>query len=142
MEGKLILQPVFILGLLTMVMTIWMFLTRIPTMSKLKIHPQKGQDTNRLRDLLPKEISRVSNNYNHLFEQPTLFYAVAISIAVLGHVDSLHIGCAWTYVALRIVHSIVQATIDLVLARFTLFILSWLVLSVMVIRETLVIFAL
>jgi len=140
MEAKLILQPVLVVGLLTVVMTIWMFLTRIPAMSKLKIHPQKGQDTNKLRDLLPKEVSRISNNYNHLFEQPTLFYAVAISIAMLGHVDSLHISCAWLYAALRVSHSLVQATIDLVLARFTIFILSWLVLSVMVIRETLVVF--
>ena len=142
MEAKLILQPVFVVGLLTVVMTIWMFVTRIPAMSKLKIHPQKGQDTSKLRDLLPKEVSRVSNNYNHLFEQPTLFYAVAISIAVLGHVDSLHIGCAWAYAVLRISHSIVQATIDLVMARFILFILSWLVLIVMVIREALAVFGL
>jgi hypothetical protein len=142
MEAKLILQPVFVVGLLTIVMTIWMFLTRIPAMSKLKIHPQKGQDTSKLRDLLPKEVSRISNNYNHLFEQPTLFYAVAISIAVLGDVDSLHVRCAWTYAALRISHSLVQATIDLVLVRFIIFILSWLVLSVMVIREALIIFGL
>jgi len=140
MEAKLILQPVLVVGLLTVVMTIWMFLTRIPAMSKLKIHPQKGQDTNKLRDLLPKEVSRISNNYNHLFEQPTLFYAVAISIAILGHVDSLHVSCAWLYAVLRVLHSLVQATIDLVLARFTIFILSWIVLSVMVVREALVIF--
>ena len=142
MEAKLILQPVFVVGLLTVVMTIWMFFTRISAMSKLKIHPQKGQDTYKLRELLPKEVSRVSNNYNHLFEQPTLFYAVALSIAVLGHVDVLHIGCAWIYAVLRITHSIVQATIDLVLARFVLFIMSWLALSFMIIREAMTVFAL
>ncbi len=141
MEAKLILQPVFVVALLTVVMTVWMFFTRVPTMSKLRIHPQKGQDTHKLRELLPKEVARVSNNYNHLFEQPTLFYAVAVSIAVLGHVDSLHIYCAWAYAILRICHSLIQATIDFVLARFTLFILSWLALSIMVFREALVIFA-
>jgi hypothetical protein len=142
MEANLILQPVFVVGLLTVVMTIWMFVTRIPAMLKLKIHPQKGQDTNKLRDLLPKEVSRVSNNYNHLFEQPTLFYAVSLSIAVLGHVDVLHIGCAWLYAVLRITHSVVQATIDLVLARFVLFIMSWVVLSFMVTREAITVFGL
>lgn len=142
MEAKLILQPVFVVGLLTVVMTIWMFITRVPAMLKLKIHPQKGQDTSKLRDLLPKEVSRVSNNYNHLFEQPTLFYAVALSIAVLGHVDSFHVGCAWAYTILRISHSIVQATIDLVMIRFIIFILSWIVLSTMIIRESLIIFGL
>jgi len=140
MEAKLILQPVLIVGLLTVIMTIWMFVTRIPAMSKLKIHPQKGQDTSKLRDLLPTEITRISNNYNHLFEQPTLFYAVAISIAILGHVDSLHVGCAWAYAGLRILHSIIQATVDLVVARFAVFILSWFVLSIMIIREALMIF--
>jgi hypothetical protein len=139
-EAKLILQPVFVVGLLTVFMTIWMFITRIPAMSKLKIHPQKGQDTNKLRDLLPKEVTRISNNYNHLFEQPTLFYAVAISIAVLGHVDSLHVWCAWAYAILRISHSITQATIDLVLIRFILFILSWVALSIMVVREAMIVF--
>lgn len=142
MEAHLILQPVLIVGLLTVVMTIWMLATRIPAMSRLKIHPQKGQDTNKLRELLPKEVSRVSNNYNHLFEQPTLFYAVALSIAMLGHVDVLNVGCAWVYALLRIIHSIVQATIDLVLARFVLFIMSWLVLSFMVIREAMRVFGL
>jgi hypothetical protein len=142
MDAKLILQPIFVVGLLTITMTIWMFLTRIPAMSKLKIHPQKGQDTSKLRDLLPDNVNRISNNYNHLFEQPTLFYAVAISIALLGHVDSLHISCAWAYAILRIFHSIIQATIDIVFARFIVFILSWIVLSIMVIREALVVFGL
>ena len=142
MEASLILQPVFVVGLLTVAMTIWMFITRISAMSRLKIHPQEGQNTNKLRELLPKEVSRVANNYNHLFEQPTLFYAVAISIAVLGHVDSVHLVSAWTYAILRITHSLVQATIDLVLARFVIFALSWFILSIMIIREALAVFGL
>lgn len=142
MEASLILQPVFVVGLLTLVMTFWMFLTRIPAMSKLKIHPQQGQDTKALCKLLPSEVTRISNNYNHLFEQPTLFYAVAISIALLGHVDSVHITCAWIYAVLRIAHSLIQATIDLVLARFTIFLLSWFALAIMLIREAISVFSL
>lgn len=140
MEAALILQPVFVVALLTLIMAIWMYATRIPAMYRLKIHPQKGQDTSQLRELLPKEIARVSNNYNHLFEQPTLFYVVAIVIALLGHVDTLHIFCAWLYAFLRIAHSLVQATIDFVMLRFIIFILSWLVLAIMLIRESLVVF--
>lgn len=134
------MQPVMVVALLTVVMTLWMFATRIPAMSRLKIHPQKAQDTSKLRDLLPSEVSRISNNYNHLFEQPTLFYVVSIIIAMLGHVDQVHLVCAWMFAGLRIAHSLVQATIDLVMARFTLFLLSWLVLGFMVIREALMIF--
>ena len=142
MHPALILQPVFVLVLLTVIITIWMFVTRIPAMKKLKIHPQKGQDTGKLKELLPAEVSRISNNYNHLFEQPTIFYAVAISIAVLGHVDSIHIVCAWIYVVLRIIHSLVQATVDKVFIRFILFSLSWIVLSIMIVRESLLVFGL
>jgi len=140
MEAKFILQPVIVVALLTIVMAVWMFFTRIPAMSRLKIHPQKGQDTLKLRELLPKEVNRVSNNYNHLFEQPTLFYAIALTIAVLGHVDQIHVWCAWAYAILRVVHSIIQATIDKVMARFIVFILSWVVLATMIIREALIVF--
>ena len=137
MDASAILLPVFVVGLLTVVMTVWMIATRIPQMTKQRIDPQDAQDTSRLRDMLPAETMRVSNNYNHLFEQPTLFYAVAISIAVLGHVDTVHVACAWTYAALRIAHSLVQATVDIVMIRFGLFVLSWLVLAVMLVREIL-----
>lgn len=140
MDASAILQPVLVVGLLTVVMLIWMIATRVPAMSQRGIHAQRAQDTSRLSELLPPEIMRVSNNYNHLFEQPTLFYAVAISIAVLGHVDSLHVLCAWTYAGLRIVHSLVQATVDIVMVRFGLFVLSWLVLGIMTVREALAIF--
>lgn len=140
MQSSAILQPVFVVGLLTVVMTIWMFLTRVPAMKRLRIHPQKGQDTSQLKALLPDEVTRISNNYNHLFEQPVLFYVVAISIAVLGHVDAIHVYSAWTYAIIRIFHSLVQATVDIVMVRFSLFILSWIILSVMVIRESLFIF--
>ena len=140
MDAQLILQPVFVVALLTLAITIWMYFTRVGTMKKLKIHPQKGQDTHKLRELLPKEVSRISNNYNHLFEQPTLFYAVAISIAVLGHVDAIHVSCAWGYAILRIIHSLIQTTIDFVMARFVIFVMSWVLLAVIIIRESLSIF--
>jgi len=140
MDASAILQPVFVVGLLTVAMMIWMLATRIPAMSQRGIDAQKAQDTSRLNDLLPPEIMRISNNYNHLFEQPTLFYAVAISIAVLGHVDSLHVLCAWAYAGLRIAHSLVQATIDIVMIRFGLFVLSWVALGIMTVREALAIF--
>jgi len=136
METSAILQPVFALGLLTVVMTFWMYVTRISAMKKLRIHPQKAQNTSDLTALLPKEVTRISNNYNHLFEQPTLFYVVSISIALLGHVDTFFVTCAWLFVALRVAHSIVQATVDIVMLRFNLFLVSWLVLATMILRES------
>ena len=140
MEPIAILQPVIAMGLLTSGMALWMLFTRLPAMSKAGIDPQQAQNTAKLIDMLPAKVTRVSNNYNHLFEQPTLFYAVAITIAVLGHVDSLHVQCAWAFVILRAVHSIVQATVDIVMARFTFFLLSWVALAVMLFREALAVF--
>ncbi len=140
MEPVSILQPVFAMGLLHIVMAIWMVVTRLPAMSKAGIDPQDAQNTRELIGRLPQETIRVSNNYNHLFEQPTLFYAVALAIAVLGHGDAFHVGCAWAYTGLRVVHSLVQATVDIVLLRFTLFALSWIALATMIVREALAIF--
>ena len=140
MQAHLILQPVMIMALLTFVMASWMYFTRVSAMKRLRIHPQKGQDTSKLKDLLPSEVTRISNNYNHLFEQPTVFYAVALVIAVLGHVDQVNVICAWAYTGLRIIHSLIQATVDKVYARFIVFVISWLVLAVMIVRESLAVF--
>jgi hypothetical protein len=140
MEATAILQPVLVVALLTVVMMVWMLATRIPEMNRRGIDAQEAQDTSKLGDLLPPQVMRVSNNYNHLFEQPTLFYAVALTIAVLGHVDSLHVQCAWAFAILRIAHSLVQATVDIVMIRFGLFLLSWIALAIMTIREVLAVF--
>ena len=137
MTPEALLLPVFVLGLWTVVMLVWVLATRLPAMTKARIDAQQAQDTAKLRELLPPEVSRVANNYNHLFEQPTLFYAVAIAIAALGHQDSLHVTCAWAFVGLRIAHSLVQATVDIVMIRFSLFLASWVALVVMMVRETL-----
>lgn len=135
-----LLRPAIVLGGWTLVMLLWMAATRLPALSKAGIHPQQAQDTSRLKDLLPHDVQRVANNYNHLFEQPTLFYAMSIMIVQLGHVDEFHVQCAWAYVVLRIVHSCVQATIDLVLARFSIFLLSSVALAIMTAREVIAAF--
>lgn len=140
MNPALILQPVVVVGLLTVVMMLWMLATRIPAMQKRGIDAQQAWDTSKMSEMLPPEVMRVSNNYNHLFEQPTLFYAIAITIAVLGHTDALHVQCAWAFAGLRIAHSLVQATVDIVNIRFGIFMLSWIALAIMVVREALMIF--
>ncbi|MEM7411983.1 MAG: MAPEG family protein [Myxococcota bacterium] len=137
MEPSALLQPVFTLAAWTVVMLLWMLATRIPAMASAGIDAQEARDTARLIDMLPTEITRISNNYNHLFEQPTLFYAVVITLAVLDLQDTIHVACAWAFVAIRIAHSLVQATVDIVNIRFALFALSWLVLIVMIVRGAL-----
>ena len=134
MDAVALLRPAFLLAAWTLVITAWMFVTRIPTMARLKIDPQDAADTSKLNDLLPHEVQRVARNYNHLFEQPTLYYAVVLMIATIGAVDDIHVACSWTFMGLRVVHSCVQATIDIVPIRFGLFLLAWLVLALMILR--------
>ena len=74
---------------------------------------------------------RAGDNYNHLFEQPVAFYALTICIAVINNFEPLMIDLAWAFVALRIIHSFVQLTFNLVLLRFVIFVIGWLILAVM-----------
>ena len=94
-------------------------------------HPQTAAHTKNLKGLLPPWTERVADNYNHLFEQPVVFYAIALSIAVINNIEPLMIQLAWVYVALRVLHSIVQITFNFVPLRFTLFVTSWFILGYM-----------
>jgi hypothetical protein len=104
----------------------WMYATRLPAMQKYKIAPQDNPLG--LKGILPAEIEKIANNYNHLHEQPTLFYALALTAHVGNLADGVSIWLAWGYVALRVLHSLVQATVNLVVLRFAVFALASLVL--------------
>lgn len=135
-----ILHAVLALGLLTLAMFLWMYATRLPAFSKAKLDPQEAMHPGTYHDRIPSEVRRVADNYNHLFEAPTLFYAVAITVVLLGLADGLHVICAWAYVVLRVLHSIVQATINKVVVRFSLFALSWIALATMLVRASIAAF--
>jgi hypothetical protein len=132
-----LLQPVLAMAVLTLIMFVWMYATRIPAMNKAGINPQDAAAAKSLGGRLPLKVSQVADNYNHLFEAPTLFYAMIGYIALMGHADALHVVCAWAYFGFRAAHSVVQATANIVIARFLLFVLSWVALAVMILREVL-----
>lgn len=127
-----LLGPVFALIGWTFVMWAWMYATRIPAMQRLKIDPQEAARTGALN--LPPEVSRVADNYNHLHEQPTIFYALAIGAHLAGAGDPLNVYLAWTYVALRVAHSLVQATVNIVMIRFLIFTVGTLVMFALFVR--------
>lgn len=131
-----ILHAVLGMAVLSLVMFIWMYATRIPAMNKAGVDPQSAAHPGSL-DALPSETRRVADNYNHLWEAPTLFYAMAFYIVLTGSADQLHVACAWAYLVLRILHSLVQATFNKVALRFLLFTLSWVALGIMIVREVL-----
>jgi hypothetical protein len=131
------LQSILAMGLLTLVMFIWMYATRLPAFTKAKLDPQEAMHPGTYHDRIPSEVRRVADNYNHLFEAPTIFYAVTLAIVLLGLADPVHVICAWAFVALRVAHSIVQATVNKVVLRFSLFALSWVAMGVMIVRAAL-----
>lgn len=144
MIGMEILQPVVALTIWTMVMWVWMYATRIPAMSKVPDMPPPSQMVGStgasLREKLPPQVSWKADNYNHLHEAPTVFYAIAIVLAIIGQGDGLNALLAWIYVGLRVAHSLVQATANVVLVRFVLFALSSLVLMALILHAAISVF--
>lgn len=142
MIGMAILQPVVVLAIWTMVMWVWMYATRIPAMSSAGIDGTKlvGSTGASLREKLPDEVSWKADNYNHLHEQPTVFYAIAIVLAIIGLGDGMNALLAWIYVGLRIMHSLVQATANKVMVRFILFAVSSMVLIALIFNATFAVF--
>jgi len=118
-----IMTPVLILISWTLVMWIWMYATRLPAMQKAGIDPGKLKQKGEL-DVLPISVRQIADNYNHLHEQPVLFYALCIYSHLVGVSDPLNVALAWAYVALRVAHSVFQATVNFVPVRFALFLFA------------------
>ena len=97
--------------------------------------PQDAAHTKDLKGTLPAWVERTGDNYNHLFEQPVAFYVVTLAIALINSIDPLIIQLAWAFVILRIIHSLVQLTFNLVLLRFTIFVVGWLIIAYMAISQ-------
>ncbi|MBK7686675.1 MAG: MAPEG family protein [Rhodocyclaceae bacterium] len=135
-----ILQPVVALLVWTFVMWAWMYATRLPAISKYKIPLDSDVPPRELMNKLPPNVRWKADNYNHLMEAPTLFYAVAMTLAVTGAGSGVIATIAWAYVALRVLHSLVQATTNHIPTRFALFFLSSLVLAALVIKAAIVVF--
>lgn len=112
------------LGLITwtMVVWLWMFATRIEAMQRLKINPNVGAQVQTLRERLPPQVRAIGDNYNHLHEQPTLFYALCLVLHVAGVEGPLALGLGWAYVASRVLHSLVQNSFNHVPTRFAVFV--------------------
>lgn len=135
-----IMTPVLILASWTLVMWVWMYVTRIPAMQKAGIDAAKMKEKSEM-EVLPRDVRQIADNYNHLHEQPVIFYALAVYSHTVGVADPLNIYMAWGYVGLRIAHSIFQSTINFIPVRFGLFTLASLTLFVIAIRNLLALFA-
>lgn len=135
-----ILQPVIALVLWSLVMWAWLYATRIPAIQAAKMPMEPTMTSADLAAALPPSVRWKADNYNHLMEQPTLFYATALVLAVAGQGDGLNAALAWGYVGLRVVHSLVQATVNVIMVRFLIFMVASLVLLALAIRAALGVF--
>jgi hypothetical protein len=111
-----------------------MYATRIPAIRRAGMKLDRAIPRGEQMATLPAEVRWKADNYNHLFEQPTIFYPVVLIAALLPGSGSTDLALAWTYVALRVVHSVFQATINKIEVRFVLFFVSSLVLLALVAR--------
>lgn len=132
------IAPVLALIFWTFVMWIWMYATRIPAMQRAKINPNSATKAD--MQALPASVTRVADNYNHLHEQPTIFYAAAFATQLANAADDMAIGLAWAYVALRVLHSLVQAGLGVVTLRFFVFTLGTIALIWMSVRTAMAVF--
>ena len=128
------MTPVLALVVWTLVMWVWLYATRIPAMRKAGIDPGKTQDKS-VMDKLPIEARRIADNYNHLHEQPVIFYALCIYSHLVGVGDELNVTLAWAYVGVRVLHSLIQCLWNYIPVRFLVFSLGSIVLAVMAVRN-------
>jgi hypothetical protein len=133
-----ILAPAAVLVLWSLIMLMWMALTRFPAIAKsgmdIKNTPPGGRGVD-LETVLPPNVNWKSHNYAHLMEQPTIFYATVAVLALSGAGDGTNLTLAWSYTGLRIVHSIWQATVNTIMpVRLGLFIVSTICLFVMAVN--------
>ena len=123
MQYSPLLAPLVALVAWTLVIMAWMALTRLPAMKRAGIDVFKlvGGRGQNLEGVIPDQVQWKSHNYSHLLEQPTIFYAIVLTLAMMGMNQPINVYLAWGYVAFRILHSMIQCTSNIVRFRFPLF---------------------
>jgi hypothetical protein len=134
------LAPIVTLVLWSLAMEAWLYATRIPALRAAKAPLDPAMTTAQLAEYLPPRVRWKADNYNHLMEQPTIFYATALALALAGAGGGMNLWLAWAYVGLRVVHSLVQATVNIILLRFAIFMVASLVLLGLAVRAALAVF--
>jgi uncharacterized MAPEG superfamily protein len=137
--GNSILAPAAVLVVWSIVMLIWLAGARLPAMSKIGIDLSKavGDRGVDIDPNVPPSVAWKSHNYAHLMEQPTIFYATIMILAISNSATPLMVSFAWGYTILRVIHSIWQATINKVGIRFVFFLLSSICLGVLAVQALL-----
>lgn len=134
------MTPVLALIVWTFAIWFWMYATRLPAIRAAGINPKRLKRKSDI-DALPVAVQQIADNYNHLHEQPTVFYALMIYSHLVGVSDPLNVALAWTYVGFRVIHSIVQCTTNFVPLRFFVFTAASITLITIAVRNVIGLFA-
>jgi hypothetical protein len=126
-----LLGPVVALVAWSLIVLTWLAVARFGAIKRagLKVDPRRGGRGQDLEGVLDPRANWPAHNYTHLMEQPTIFYAIVLALVLMGFDHQIDVILAWTYVGLRIAHSIVQIAFNDLRLRFPLFLLSTLVLA-------------
>ena len=126
MHPSPLLAPIVALVAWSLVMYIWMYAARLTAMKRagISLKGRRGTRGGALEGVIPDEANWKAHNYAHLMEQPTIFYAIVTALILMDFDQQINVYLAWAYVGLRIVHSLIQATVNVVAYRFLVFTLS------------------
>lgn len=139
-ENTQLIAPVIALIAWSMIVWVWMYATRLPAIFKAKMKMDPNSPRGQQMSQLPADVRWKADNYMHLMEQPTIFYALAISLSILNVGDGINLQLAWAYVALRVIHSLIQAITNNIEHRFLVFMLSNIPLFALTVNAGLVFF--
>lgn len=135
-----LIAPVIALVLWTGFIWAWMYATRIPAIVKARMVLDPMLPRGEQMAQLPAAVRWKADNYNHLLEQPPLFYATTLALVLLGDQSAASVYLAWAYVGLRLAHSLLQTVTNHIPTRFALFFVSSLVLFALAIRAAMLVF--
>lgn len=124
MQQSEIFGPVFATVFLTFVVWVYMYVRRIRFINGSGVTPEQLAVPGALAELSPPEVSNPSDNLKNLFELPVLFYALALYLFTSNQVDATYVAAAWVFVGFRVLHSAVHCTINIVMLRFSLYLIS------------------
>lgn len=120
MEQQAIFAPMLGMFVLTFVVWVYMFAKRIPFITQNDLGPEDLRSS-RFAELQPPDVANPSDNLKNLFEMPVIFYALCLYLNATGQVDGVYLAAAWLFFALRVAHSAVHCTVNVVIVRFWIY---------------------
>jgi len=133
MAFNALLLPLLAQVLLTFVVMVRMYNSRVAEFKAKGIHPDSVKTRQTFREKVT-DSAHIADNFSNLFEMPVLFYVAILLAMSLLVADPVLVALAWLYVALRIVHSTIHTTYNKVMHRFYAFAASALVLLAIWVR--------